>query len=209
VDLVERSSPFVARLETLCRRDGLGTGQLWHTDLIDAPLPQDHYDLIFARWVFLFLPDPEAHLAKLVRALKPGGRLALQDYHRDTFALIPLPPEWSSFVAADRAFFASQGGDASIGARLPELYERVGLRVVETVPTIKTGRPGSPVWRWLSDYFLGVMERYAEFPPFDPAAAERLRQRWLASGAVRTSTLIAPTVLDVVGRKPPGGGGGR
>ena len=150
IDAVERSKPFAAALRARCSRDGYGQGTMWETDLIDAPLPRGTYDLIFARWVFLFLPDPEAHLRKLVAALKPGGVLAIEDYCRETLRCVPEPVEWDNFLKADLAFFASQGGDANIGARLPQLYERAGLTLVDVTPTIKFGRPGSPVWNWLS-----------------------------------------------------------
>jgi len=201
VDAVERSPVFARRLKVLCARDGLGQGRLWQADLLDAPLPLGAYDLIFARWVFLFLPDPKAHLRKLMGALKTGGLLAIEEYHRETFALIPRPREWADLLAADRAFFASQGGDASIGGELPELYRQVGLQVVEIHPTLKTGRPASPVWNWLSTYFLGLMDRYASFPPLSKAQATRLRRHWLAIGRQKTSLIIAPAVLDIVGRK--------
>lgn len=202
VDAVERSAAFAARLRVLCARDGLGPGRIWESDLRDAPLPEDRYDLIFARWVFLFLPDPKAHLRKLVRALKPGGFLALEEYHRETWALVPRPPEWEEFLAVDRAFFASQGGDVSVGGRLPGLYRRADLTVVETVPSIKTGGPSTPVWKWLSSYFISVADRYAAIPPFTKEKVARLHRWWLAAGRDRTSLMIAPAVLDVVGRKP-------
>jgi SAM-dependent methyltransferase len=202
VDAVERSPAFAQRLRVLCARDGFGPGRIFDVDLLEAPLPPSHYDLVFARWVFLFLPDPLAHLRRLVRALKPGGRIAIQDYHRETFALIPRPTEWADFMAADRAFFASQGGDVSIGGRLPALYRKVGLHTIDVTPTIKTGRPNSAVWRWLSTYFLGVMPRYAQFPPLTRAKAARLRRQWVASARDREALMIAPAVLDVVGRKP-------
>lgn len=202
VDAVERSPVFTSQLERITRKDGFGRGQVWQTDLVDAPLPRAAYDLIFARWVFLFLPNPDAHIRKLVRALKPGGLLAIQDYHRDTFSLVPRPPEWFDFVLADRAFFASQGGDVSIGSRLPDLYRAAGLTLADIEVTIKTGRPGSPVWNWLTTYFMGVMDRYAAFAPFTPAQARHLRRYWLAASKSRTSRLIAPALLDVVGRKP-------
>ncbi len=201
VDAVERSERFVQHLGAVTRRDGFGPGVFWQQDLIDAPLPERTYDLVFARWVFLFLPDPEAHLRKLVRALKPGGRIALEDYLRGSMALVPHPPEWDDFTRADRAFFATQGGDVNIGARLPELYRRVGLTVEEVVPTTRTGRPGSPTWKWMTEYFLGVMDRYGELPPFTPEGAKSLRRRWLAAQRQKTSLVIGPTVLDVVGRK--------
>jgi SAM-dependent methyltransferase len=201
VDAVERSERFVQHLGVVTRRDGFGPGVFWQGDLIDAALPDGRYDLVFARWVFLFLPDPEAHLRKLVRALKPGGRIAIEDYLRGSMALVPYPPEWDDFARADRAFFATQGGDANIGGRLPELYRRVGLTVEEAVPTTRMGHPGSPAWKWMTEYFLGVMERYGELPPFTPEGAERLRKRWLAAQRQKTSFVIGPTVLDVVGRK--------
>ena len=202
VDAVERSAAFCRRLERLAVRDGLGQGHIWNADLMEVDLPRGEYDLVFGRWVLLFLPDQMAVIRKLARALKPGGLLAVQDYHRETFALIPLPPEWADFLAADQGFFASQGGDASIGSRLPELYRRSGLDVVEIQPTIKVGHPDSPVWKWLSSYFLGVMDRLADIPPFSRAGASSLRRRWLRAARQPTSVMIAPTVLDVVGRKP-------
>lgn len=202
VDVVERSPVFAARLARLCRRDGLGPDRVWQMDLIAAPLPRAEYDLIFVRWVFLFLPDPEAHVKKLVRALKPGGVLAIQDYFRETLSMVPRPEEWTRFILADLAFFASQGGYASIGGYLPQMYRRAGLKVEDIGVTVKSGRPGSAVWKWLSTYFLGVLERYAKFPPFTSGDAKRLRRRWLTASREKTSLLIAPALLDVVGRKP-------
>ncbi len=201
VDAVERSPVFAGHLRALQSGDGLGEGRIWECDLIDTELPQGHYDLIFARWVFLFLPRPQEHLKMLARALKPGGLLALQDYHRETMALVPSPPEWADFAAADGAFFASQGGDASIGGKLPRLMRRAGLAHVETVPTLKVGHPGSGTWDWMSEYFLGVMQRYAAFAPFTPEKGRRLSRTWRAAAKDPSSLLVAPTVLDVVGRK--------
>ena len=81
------------------------------------------------------------------------------------------------------------------------MYRRAGLKVEDINVTVKSGRPGSAVWTWLSTYFLGVMERYAKLPPFTTADGRRLRRHWLAASRDKTSLLIAPALLDVVGRK--------
>lgn len=202
VDVVEQSPSFCRALHERWSGDGLGEGRMWESTLLDASLPADHYDLIFVRWVFLFLPEPDAHVRALARALRPGGVLAVQDYFRDTFTLIPRPADWEMLLAADYRFFASQGGDASIGTRLPLLVEQAGLEVGEIVPHVKHGGPGSLVWQWLSAYFLGMLDRYAEIGPLTPDAAARIGTAWLAAARQPSSLLIGPAVLDIVGRKP-------
>lgn len=201
VDAVERSEAFASHLDSVCAKDGFGAGRIWRSNLEDAKLPPNHYDLVFSRWVFLFLPDPLAHVRQLVRALKPGGLLAIEDYYRDPFGMIPLPPEWPDFIAADKAFFATEGGDANIGGRLPEMYEKAGLDLVEIVPNIKMARPRDAAWTWMTTYFFGVMDRYAGTPPFTKAKAAHLKRWWKAAEKDPTSLLISPAVLDVVGRK--------
>jgi len=201
VDAIEPSAAFSAGLRRLSKRDRFGDGTLWQCNLIDAPLPRNTYDLIFARWVFLFLPNPEAHLKKLAAALKPGGRLAIEDYSRWTLRMVPEPIEWEDFLKADGAFFDTQGGDVNIGARLPALFERAGLTVTDITPTTKVGHPGSAVWKWLTTYFLGILPRYAPLRPFTPKKAAALRRHWLAAARKKMSVLISPTVVDVVGKK--------
>ncbi len=202
IDAVEPSSAFAKRQATICARDGFGRGRVWRSRLLSVDLPRDTYDLIFARWVFLFLPDPGAHLRHLVRALKPGGFLALQEYHRETFTLVPTPDAWATFLAAERQVYAAGGGDVSIGGRLPQLFRGAGLRLVDIVPTVMTGHPGSDVWNWLSDYYLPILPRYAGRAKFDRAAAAALRRHWRSAARDPRSVMIAPAVLDVVGRRP-------
>jgi len=202
VDAVEPSETFARGIERLAARDDFGAGQLWRANLADVRLPRARYDVIFARWVFLFLPDPAAHVRQLARALKPGGRLAIQDYQRETLRLIPLSAAWERFLAADRAFFESQGGDASIAARLPALFTGAGLEVVDITPTVKSGHPGSPVWNWLSAYFLGgVIDRLVGLEGFTAADARQLTRDWVAASKEPASLLMGPALIDVVGRK--------
>lgn len=198
VDAVERSWSFASSLERATRRDGLGPTRIFFSDLIDTDLPRDTYDLIFARWVFLFLPDAAAHVKLLARALRPGGVLAIQDYHRDTFMVVPKLTDWDDFIRADKAFFASQGGNVTIGVHLPQMMRAAGLRVVDIEQTTKSGHPGSPTWEWVTSYALSVIGKLA----LTPAKARRLRREWLAAGRDRSSLVVAPCVLDVVARKP-------
>ena len=203
VDAVEPSATFADGIERLAARDGLGRGDVWRANLSDVRLPRAHYDVIFARWVFLFLPDAGTRVRQLAAALKPGGALAIEDYQRETLRMIPLPAAWERFLAADRAFFATQGGDASIAARLPAFYTKAGLEVVDITPTVKSGHPGTPVWNWLSAYFLGgVIDRLAGLGGFTAADARQLKRDWMRASKEPASLLMGPALIDVVGRRP-------
>jgi SAM-dependent methyltransferase len=203
VDAVEPSETFARGIERLATRDGFGRGELWRANLSTVRLTRARYDVIFARWVFLFLPDPAAHVRQLTRALRPGGVLAVEDYQRETLRMIPPPEAWERFLAADRAFFETQGGHASIGARLPSLFAQAGLDVVDITPTVRSGRPGSPVWNWLSAYFLGgVIDRFVGLAGFTAADARALKRDWIAASKEPASLLMGPALIDVVGRKP-------
>jgi SAM-dependent methyltransferase len=198
IDAVEQSATFAASLPT--------DGRVWNAPLASVELPENHYDFIFARWVFLFLPDPLEHLQILVKALRPGGIIAIQDYfRRDTFTLVPQPENWDELIAADRAFFELEGADANVAARLPRLYEEAGVECIDVTPHIKSGNPGSAVWTWLTTYYVNILDRYAAIPPMNEAIAHRIRAAFEAAEQNPASLLVAPAVLDVVGRKRAGG----
>ncbi len=199
---VERSPEFAAYLERKIRRGKLSQAKVIRSELLSADLPRAHYDLIFARWVFIFLPEVERHLAKLREALKPGGLIAIEDYHRTGVGLYPKPRHWDDVMRADTAWFASQGGDISVAGRLPALFKRAGFELVEVVPNVKTGTPASPVWTWAESYFLKYLDQMARFAPLDAAKARRFRADWLKAKRDPTSLFISPAILDVVGRRP-------
>jgi hypothetical protein len=44
------------------------------------------------------------------------------------------------------------------------------------------------------------MDRHARQPPLDARRARQIRRAWLAPERERSALIIAPTVIDVVGR---------
>ena len=119
--------------------------------------------------MFLFLPDPVMHLRKLARALKArrfAGPPGISS------RLVRADSEAGGVDAADRSGareYEATGADVNVGARLPTLFGEAGLRPLDVVPTIKVGGPRSHVWKWLTGYFLGILDRYAQQRPLDEA----------------------------------------
>lgn len=44
---------------------------------VDEVLPPDHFDVVLCGLGLMYMPDPEASLAAMVRCLRPGGRLVV------------------------------------------------------------------------------------------------------------------------------------
>ena len=156
------------------------------------------------RWVFCFLPDPARHVDKLVAALRPGGRLVIQDdAHREAFAVFPRPEAWSDFLEVDRTLFSSHGGDGSIGGRLPALFAGAGLTMVDAVPIQKSGPPASDVWLWLWDFLLSIRERYALVAPLSADKVRAIEREWRAAADDPLAFITAPAVVGLIAQKGP------
>jgi SAM-dependent methyltransferase len=169
----------------LCARVG-PTGHVLATDLetkflaaLDSPnlevrrhdvaaeaLPEAAFDLIHERAVLIHLPTRREVLARLVRALRPGGWLLCEDTDFATFV------EGSPVAAVRRVgaamveLLASRGVDLNYGRRLFGELRAAGLRDVDAEGRVYVMRGGHP---------SSVLPRFT---------FERLRAPLVASGAV-------------------------
>ncbi|WP_306322542.1 MULTISPECIES: methyltransferase domain-containing protein [unclassified Streptomyces] len=103
---------------------------------VDEP-PAESFDLVHARLVLVHVPDRERALASMIRALRPGGRLLVEDADP---ALQPLLCPDETGPAQElanrlrhgfRSLLAERGADLSYGRKLPGLLRAAGLRQVE------------------------------------------------------------------------------
>ncbi|MFH8341139.1 methyltransferase domain-containing protein [Streptomyces sp. AM6-12] len=99
--------------------------------------PEERFDLVHARLVLVHVPDRARALRSMIQALKPGGRLLIEDADP---ALQPLtcPDEYgpeqrlaNRLRQGFRTLLAERGADLSYGRRLPRLLREAGLRDVE------------------------------------------------------------------------------
>ncbi|MCX5420018.1 methyltransferase domain-containing protein [Streptomyces sp. NBC_00078] len=99
--------------------------------------PGEGFDLVHARLVLVHVPDRERALRSMVKALRPGGRLLIEDADP---ALQPLvcPDEHgpeqelaNRLRHGFRQLLADRGADLAYGRRLPRLLREAGLGQVE------------------------------------------------------------------------------
>jgi ubiquinone/menaquinone biosynthesis C-methylase UbiE len=104
---------------------------------------QSAYDLVFARYLLSHLPRPRRAVETMVRALRPGGRLVLEDVFFPGHVCYPANPAFARYLELyQEVARVNEGGDAAIGPRLLGLALEAGLvdaRVGLVVPTFREG----------------------------------------------------------------------
>jgi SAM-dependent methyltransferase len=80
-------STAVEKAATLCAE--LPEVLVAQADLLDLPLAEGAFDLVYSIGVLHHTPDPRRAFGQIARRVKPGGRLAVWLYRRNT-----APQEW-------------------------------------------------------------------------------------------------------------------
>ena len=89
------------------------------------------YDLIYVRFLLTHLPGCERVIPKLMRALRPGAALALEDIDFQGYVSYPANSAHDRYVDLYREVVRRRGGDADIGPKLLVMFTRAGLREVK------------------------------------------------------------------------------
>jgi SAM-dependent methyltransferase len=109
------------------RAEQLGVAVRWLPGRAEAiPLLAAAVDACLTERVLMYLPDPAAGIAEMVRVLKPGGRVACFELDYEATLLGSDP----TVAGAAGTLLNASIGDARMGRRLPGLLHAAGLHEV-------------------------------------------------------------------------------
>lgn len=118
-------------------------------DIVRGVLPENAYDLVHARLVLLHLPEREAVLRKLVRTLRPGGRLIIDEFDCAPLHVLKAPSAEDAeliMLMKDRllGLLTQAGAEVGWGARIKRALTAAGLRDVAGTNEVEEWPGGSP-----------------------------------------------------------------
>lgn len=166
----------------------------------EMALEPESLDGMFCRWALAWVPNPDEVLLKVKKALKPGGRMVIQEYFDwTTFQPEPaLPALKKGIAAAYRSMKNEQPGDIDVGRKMPAIAASLGLRVLSTRSISKLARPSDLTWEWpysfLQIYLPKLIERGLISEEEVAAALRELAELT----AMPQAMLLCPTVVEVV-----------
>jgi SAM-dependent methyltransferase len=86
------------------------------------------FDVAHARFLLEHVPDPVAVVRQMVRAVRPGGRIVLQDDPHDTLRLWPEPPAFGKLWSNYMRTYDRVGNDPLTGHRLVAILVGAGAQ---------------------------------------------------------------------------------
>jgi SAM-dependent methyltransferase len=172
-------------------------------DIVNDPLPEGAFDLVHARLVLMHLPQREAVLERLVKALKPGGWLLDEEFDLISLRANPELNPCEELLNAETAFYRllnQKGVELSFGRILFGRLRALGLEHVSA-----EGR-------------LSMWTDRSAGPDLLRANFEQLREAMIQSGYITAKQLArdiarlddpnfvtpSPTLWAVQGRRPQG-----
>ncbi|MFC2085431.1 class I SAM-dependent methyltransferase [Bacteroidota bacterium] len=147
---VDKSEKFTDYLKHRINEESLNNLQVIQSDLENFSPDAGTIDTALSRWVLMFVSEPEIIIENVVKVLKPKGIFAVFEYYQ--FLNMHI---WPASKAFDKVYnsvyehIKMYGGDADIGAKIPELFHKYGLKILETYPVFRIAKPDSPFWKWL------------------------------------------------------------
>jgi SAM-dependent methyltransferase len=202
VTALEPSSFYLDWFKRECMKKGWTNVRFIQGSAETAQLPENQYDFVFSRWVISFATDPVEFLASVLRSLKPGGTIALQDYYYEGLSLFPLGGAFDRMKDVVRAHYRSAGGDPYVAGKIPAILRSNGLKVVDFTPTCLAGGPESGVMEWAHRFFTVHTQAMVDRGLATQKEAGAMLADWHAHRADPNSIFFSPIVVDIAAVLP-------
>jgi len=202
VTALEPSKFFLQWLENKSEQRGWKNLQFIEGAVEQASLPPRYFDFIFVRWVIAFVPDPEKFLLRLFAALRPGGIIAIQDYYYEGLSLFPRGGGFDTMADYVRAYYATVSGDPYVTGRIPALFRKHGLRLVDFTPNCLAGGPESGIMEWAHRFFTVHIQIMVDKGAMTQQQGDAALADWLAHRNNPDAMFFSPIVVDVAGALP-------
>lgn len=161
---VDQSKGYLDFLESQAKVHGLENISTINAGFQDLNLDDESLDGVYHRWALAWIDDAEGIIAKLSKALKPGGVIASHEYYDwSLFQTEPRLPALNLAIKAALQSFKDSEGNINIGRQLPSLFHNAGLEVISTRTISKIGYNYDLEWQWpmtfLSIYIPKLVEK--------------------------------------------------
>ncbi|MBV6478731.1 MAG: Ubiquinone/menaquinone biosynthesis C-methyltransferase UbiE [Ignavibacteria bacterium] len=199
--VVEPSEFYLDYFKDHCNKVKWNNIKFINQNFEDAEIEKNYYDLIFLRWVIDFVSEPEDYLIKLIGSMKTGGIIAIQDYVYENISVYPKGGPADNLADSVRDYWISGGGDPYYAVKIPAVFRRCNVELIDLTPVVRAGGPESDIYQW-ADKFMSVhINQMYEKKVITKKQCDDISNDWNSRKKNPDSVFITPMILNVMGRK--------
>lgn len=158
---IERSTEQIAEAERQAFQAGESRlVEFRQGDALQFPLSDEEwgtFDLAHTRFLLEHLREPLPVVQAMVRAVRPGGRIVLEDDDHDLLRLWPQPNSFATLWEAYQRSYEHLGNDPVIGRRLVGLLREAGAEPVRNTFVFFGSCAGEPHFAHYVENLIGVI----------------------------------------------------
>ena len=135
------------------REEGLPNVELVEGDVFSTGLPKQSFDLVHARFVLAPVGHADDLMAEMMRLVKPGGVIALQEPDTSSWNVFPRCMSFDFLRDVLGEYLVLTGGDPNAGRKVFQLLRRARLKDVKARAAVKSLQDAHPYMRMV---LLGI-----------------------------------------------------
>ena len=200
---IDQSRRFLDVLDRAARERGLANITTREGDLDRVAFDEQVADAVWCRWVAAFVNRPDDLIARLSRALKPGGVLVSHEYFEyGTWRMAPPNDEIDRFVRLVIQSWREAGGEPNVGLEIPSWCEAHGLEILSLRPLVDVIDPRHPTWQWPRSFIESGLARLVDLGRLDRAGADDIWRAFVDREQTPHTRMMTPAVLETIARRP-------
>jgi SAM-dependent methyltransferase len=202
VTAVDIDQTHIALARDLASDRGLTNVEVLHGDARRTGLPSARFDLVHARLLLVNIPRPEDVVVEMVRLVKPGGWVLVDEADGAVSMCYPPHPAWDRLSEILRAAYRSDGADLSIGRKVSNLLRHGGLVEIGTEARVDVNPAGHSRRTLLPDLVASMQAKIVQRGLADAGELENL-DRQVRHHLADPGTMAVPCLYFLAwGRKP-------
>lgn len=156
---VERDAQQLAAARAYVEEEKLTNVEILDTDAYATGIPDASFDLVHVR--FLFAPVGRDHelLTEMLRLVRRGGILAIQEPDASAWASHPPSPAWAALKTAILQAFKAGGGDFDAGVRTFGMLRSAGVKDVQVRSAVIALQDGHAYMRLPIQFATSLRQR--------------------------------------------------
>lgn len=159
---LERDAVQLAAARAFVEEARLTNVSIIEGDAFNTGLPAGDFDVVHIRFLFAPVGRDAELLAEMLRLVRPGGIIAIQEPDASCWNVAPPNQSWSALKTAILAAFRAGGGDFDAGCRTFGMLRAAGLRQVSQRNAVLAVTGDHPYKRLPLQFAVSLRKRILE-----------------------------------------------